>query len=137
MIRGKTLFICTKCKKIFWAPDVEYGATVYSMPMPCKRCGSIRTMPLLMPLIGFIREFGSRWRRNNFLSCQIRIYRNSDRYRRICLSASGRWDIYCADWLLETLKTVGYCNKHQIGSFVWRPTKGFLYQSGGVFDTIC
>lgn len=47
MVRGKTIFICTKCKKIFWAPDVEYGATVYSMPMPCKRCGSIRTLPLL------------------------------------------------------------------------------------------
>ena len=49
MVRGKTLFICTKCRKIFWALDVEYGAMVYSVPMPCKRCGSIRTMPLLMP----------------------------------------------------------------------------------------
>ena len=55
MIRGTTLFICTKCKKIFWAPDVEYGATVYSMPMPCKRCGSIRTMPLLMPHYWFYK----------------------------------------------------------------------------------
>lgn len=49
MVRGTTLFICTKCKKIFWAPDVEYYATIYSDLMPCKRCGSIRTMPLLMP----------------------------------------------------------------------------------------
>ena len=47
MVRGKTIFICTKCKKVFLAPDIEYGATVYSMPMPCKRCGSIRTLPLL------------------------------------------------------------------------------------------
>ena len=46
MIRGKTLFICTKCKKVYLAPDVEYGAMVYSVPMPCKRCGSIRTLPL-------------------------------------------------------------------------------------------
>ena len=49
MVRGKTLFICTKCKKIFWALDVEYGAMIYSVPMPCTRCDSIRTMPLLMP----------------------------------------------------------------------------------------
>ena len=46
MVRGKTIFICTKCKKVFWAPDIEYGAMVYSMPMPCKRCGSRRTLPL-------------------------------------------------------------------------------------------
>lgn len=49
MVRGTTLFICTKCKKIFLAPDVELGATIFSVPMPCKRCGSIRIMPLLMP----------------------------------------------------------------------------------------
>lgn len=46
MLRGTTLFICTECKKIFWAPDIELGAMVYSVPMPCKRCGSIRTLPL-------------------------------------------------------------------------------------------
>ena len=46
MVRGKTIFICTKCKKVFLAPDIEYGAMVYSVPMPCKRCGSIRTLPL-------------------------------------------------------------------------------------------
>lgn len=46
MIRGITLFICTECKKVFWAPDVEYDAMVYSVPMPCERCGSIRTMPM-------------------------------------------------------------------------------------------
>ncbi len=47
MIRGTTLFICTKCKKVFLAPDIEYGAMVYSVPMPCKRCGSRRTLPVL------------------------------------------------------------------------------------------
>lgn len=56
MVRGTTLFICTECKKVFLAPDVEYGATVYSMPMPCKRCGSIRTMPLLMPHYWFYKD---------------------------------------------------------------------------------
>ena len=53
MIRGKNLFICTKCKKFFIAPDVEYCAMIYSVPMPCKRCGSIRTLPVLfLPYIG-------------------------------------------------------------------------------------
>ena len=56
MVRGTTLFICTECKKIFLAPDVEYGAMVYSVPMPCKRCGSIRTMPLLMPHYGVYKK---------------------------------------------------------------------------------
>lgn len=46
MIRGKMLFRCSKCKKIFVAPDMEYCASILSTPMPCPRCGSIRTMPL-------------------------------------------------------------------------------------------
>ena len=50
MVRGKTLFICTECKKVFMAPDVEYGAMVYSVPMPCKRCGSRRTLPVFQLL---------------------------------------------------------------------------------------
>lgn len=50
MVRGKTLFICTECKKVFMAPDVEYGAMAYSVPMPCKRCGSRRTLPVFQLL---------------------------------------------------------------------------------------
>ena len=46
MTRGTILFICTKCKKVFLAPDIEYGAMVFSVPMPCERCGSIRTLPM-------------------------------------------------------------------------------------------
>ena len=46
MIRGTTLFICTQCKKVFLASDVEYHAMALSVPMPCERCGSIRTMPM-------------------------------------------------------------------------------------------
>lgn len=42
-----TLFRCSKCGKFFMAPDVEYYATIYSVPQPCKRCGSIRTLPVL------------------------------------------------------------------------------------------
>ena len=50
MIRGMTLFICTECKKVFLAPDVEYNAMALSVPMPCKRCGSRRTLPVLQLL---------------------------------------------------------------------------------------
>ena len=64
MVRGTTLFICTKCKKVFLAPDVEYYATVYSVPMPCKRCGSIRTMPLLMPHYWFYKGIWETMERN-------------------------------------------------------------------------
>lgn len=64
MVRGKTLFICTKCKKVYLAPDVEYAATVYSTPMPCKRCGSIRTMPLLMPHYWIYKKIWESMERN-------------------------------------------------------------------------
>jgi DNA-directed RNA polymerase subunit RPC12/RpoP len=50
MLRGITLFRCSKCGKIFSAPDIELNATTFSVPQPCKRCGSIRTYPL----IGFL-----------------------------------------------------------------------------------
>lgn len=46
MIRGTILFICTQCKKVFLALDIEYNATSLSVSMPCERCGSTRTMPL-------------------------------------------------------------------------------------------
>ena len=46
MLRGTTLFICTECKKVFLAPDVEYNAMALSVPMPCERCGSMRTLPM-------------------------------------------------------------------------------------------
>jgi len=45
MVRGKTLFKCTECGEMFRAEDIEWGATVFSVPQPCPNCGSIRTMP--------------------------------------------------------------------------------------------
>ena len=33
MTRGTILFICTQCKKVFLAPDIEYGAMFFSVPM--------------------------------------------------------------------------------------------------------
>lgn len=46
MLRGTTTFRCTKCKKVFKGPDLEWRATVYSTPCECPQCGSNRTMPL-------------------------------------------------------------------------------------------
>ena len=46
MLRGITLFRCSKCGKIFSAPDIELNATTFSVPQEDKSCGSIRTYPL-------------------------------------------------------------------------------------------
>lgn len=70
MVRGTTLFICTKCKKVFLAPDVEYGAMVYSVPMPCERCGSICTLPMKLDL--FVRS--DKLNPNKPLKEQLRDY---------------------------------------------------------------
>lgn len=32
------LFRCSKCGKVFLAPDVEYNATTFSQPVPCPAC---------------------------------------------------------------------------------------------------
>ena len=53
MVRGTTLFICTQCKKVFLAPDIEYDAMCLSVPMPCERCGSRRTLPMKLDLFAF------------------------------------------------------------------------------------
>lgn len=54
MYRGFALFKCTQCGEKFKAPDIEYAATVYSMPQPCPKCGSIRTRPI--SLFGKVTE---------------------------------------------------------------------------------
>ena len=46
MKRGKTHFRCTECGHVFKADDIEYCATVLSVPQPCPKCNSIRTLPL-------------------------------------------------------------------------------------------
>lgn len=45
MLRGMITFKCTTCGNKFVAPDIEYAATVYTMPQKCPQCGSIRTRP--------------------------------------------------------------------------------------------
>ena len=45
MVRGKKIFKCDKCGKVFIAPDIEFCATILSQPMPCPKCGSCHTYP--------------------------------------------------------------------------------------------
>ncbi len=47
MIRGKTIFRCTNCHKVFVGVDVEYMATALSVPVKCPKCSSNHTLPLL------------------------------------------------------------------------------------------
>lgn len=47
MIRGKIPFRCTDCHKVFIGLDIEWQATALSMPVPCPKCGSKHTLPLL------------------------------------------------------------------------------------------
>lgn len=48
MYRGKITFRCTECGEKFKAPDIEYHATALSMPQPCPKCNSIRTIPFTL-----------------------------------------------------------------------------------------
>lgn len=45
MLRGTTLFKCTKCGHRFMALDIEHSATALSTPQMCPKCGSMRTRP--------------------------------------------------------------------------------------------
>ena len=52
MVRGETWFRCPCCGKCFKALDIEYNATIYSIPMPCPKCG---TMSQAIGPLGWIR----------------------------------------------------------------------------------
>ena len=45
MIRGKTTFKCDNCGNEFIGIDAELAATVFTAPVKCPKCGSIRTYP--------------------------------------------------------------------------------------------
>lgn len=57
MLRGTTLFRCPNCGHVFKALDLEDNATVYSMPMPCPKCGA-KSFP-----VGIIDSFCMLWNR--------------------------------------------------------------------------
>lgn len=45
MYRGIIKFVCNDCGNKFKAPDIEWGATIYSVPQPCPKCGGMHTKP--------------------------------------------------------------------------------------------
>lgn len=53
MVRGETWFRCPNCGMRFKAWDIEDNATIYSVPMPCPKCGT--KSPAIGPL-GWIRS---------------------------------------------------------------------------------
>lgn len=53
MIRGYINFRCNDCNNTFRAINIEYGATVMSVPMPCPNCNSRHTYPLCWYILGF------------------------------------------------------------------------------------
>lgn len=56
MLRGKTLFICTHCWRIFKSWDIEEGGTVFTMPMPCPKCGKKCHEFSLVGLVRLLKE---------------------------------------------------------------------------------
>lgn len=45
MIRGTITFKCEECGEKFKGLDIEYMATVFSVPQQCPKCKSYHTMP--------------------------------------------------------------------------------------------
>ena len=45
MYRGIIKFVCNDCGNKFKAPDIEWLATIYSVPQPCPKCGGMHTRP--------------------------------------------------------------------------------------------
>ena len=64
MIRGKIPFRCTDCHKIFIDVDIEWGATIYSVPMKCQKCGSSHTLPIFAPKLIY-RDIWKKMDENN------------------------------------------------------------------------
>ena len=53
MIRGYINFRCDNCNNTFRALDIEYNATIFSVPMPCPKCNSRHTYPPNWRILGF------------------------------------------------------------------------------------
>ena len=54
------------CGRIFVATDIEYDATIYSFPQPRKRCGGIRTLPVLHSIFTSVyKKFWENMKKKN------------------------------------------------------------------------
>lgn len=49
MYRGTTTFTCDNCGNRFLAPDIEWNMTIFSVPQPCPKCGSLHTYQGVLP----------------------------------------------------------------------------------------
>ena len=45
MYRGIIKFVCNDCGNKFNATDIEWNATVYSVPQTCPKCGGMHKKP--------------------------------------------------------------------------------------------
>ena len=45
MLRGFTKFKCPKCRETFVGPDMELGASAFTAPLPCPKCGCKECLP--------------------------------------------------------------------------------------------
>ena len=136
MIRGTTLFICTKCKKVFLALDVEYHAMAYSVPMPCERCGSRCTLP--MKLSPFLRKeelnpdkpleeqlwdysiYKSIWGRTGSNGCAEQVDMPDEQYRIGMSYLDGTsWSHHSSDvsfyWLMKAARQGHVQAQYQVG----------------------
>lgn len=132
MIRGTTLFICTQCKKVYLAPDVEYHAMAHSVPMPCERCGGMRTMPLRLsifsksdelnpdkPLEKQLQDYSiykSIWGRTGSCGCVEQANTPDEQYR----IGMGYLDSYLSSdvafyWLMKAAKQGHVQAQYQVG----------------------
>ena len=42
---GSIIFKCTNCGHTFKGPNIEYNATIFSAPVKCPHCNSMKTLP--------------------------------------------------------------------------------------------
>ncbi|MDE5608743.1 MAG: hypothetical protein K2I64_07405 [Muribaculaceae bacterium] len=64
MIRGVIPFYCSECGNRFIAIDVELGASVFSAPVRCGRCGSMHTRPWsILPAAIANRSYKAIWKK--------------------------------------------------------------------------
>ena len=165
MIRGTTLFICTECKKVFLAPDVEYAAMAYSVPMRCERCGSRRTLPMRLipfsksdelnpnkPLEEQLQDYSiykSIWERTGSHGCVEQADTPDEQYRIGMSYLDGTsWSYNSSDvafyWLMKAARQGHVQAQYQVGMLLrgrkpvprYLQNPPFCYSEGNAYQWI-
>ena len=68
MFRGMTKFTCDDCGNKFMGMDCEWRCTVYTAPVKCPKCGSLKTHITRSLLFDMYKEackefFRNMWKR--------------------------------------------------------------------------